>query len=329
MKIKLKQPRRRLARALIIAPMLAAASLIPLQAGTFSNNFGTDPTGIVIFEGTAAWAPAGYVSLTEAVNSQQGGMGIPDFDAGAEVGGFTATFKLQIGPGSGNAADGFSFNWGADAPINTSEEGGGTGLTIAWDIYDNGGGEAPSIDAKVGGVTIAQKKMTKAEIMTTGVGFVDVKVELKNGLLSVDYKGQPVFASVPAAVPVQTAALFTFAARTGGENAAQYIDDVNITTVPPGPPVVTAFRSNAKGFIIRVQDVGASVVDPTTVSVTVDGTAVTGAATKAADITTYTFTNPGVYTAGSTHPVVLSYSYGSPAPTVNDNGTVVAVAGLP
>src|SRR5215211_1631558 len=139
MKIKIKQSSR-LARALIYAPMLAAASLVPLQAGTFSNNFGTDPTGAVTFEGSAKWVDTGggtgYVSITDQANSLQGGMTIPDLDAGAPVGGFTATFKLQIGPGSGNPADGFSFNWAPDAPTNPSEEGGGSGLTIAFDIYD-------------------------------------------------------------------------------------------------------------------------------------------------------------------------------------------------
>jgi hypothetical protein len=315
MKIKTKQPSSRLVRALKFAPMLAAASLVPLQAGTFSNNFGADPAGLVTFEGSATWVDTGggtgYVSITEAANSLQGGMGIADFDNGEAVGNFTATFKLQIGPGSGNAADGFSFNWAPDAAVNTGEEGSGTGLTISWDIYDNGGGEAPSIDAKVGGTTIAQKKMTKAEIMTTG--FADVKVELKNGLLSVDYKGQSVFASIPVGVPPQTGASFTFGARTGGENAAQYIDDVNITTSPATQPVVTTFRSNAKGFIVRVVDAPGAAVDSTTMTATVDGAAVTGSATKTGDTTTYTFTNPGVYTAGTTHPVVLSYSYGTPA----------------
>lgn len=334
MKIKTKTPRR-LVRALKFAPLLAAASLVPLQAGTFNNDFNTDvvTAGVVTVEGSAVWfdagGGAGYISITEPVNSQQGGMMVADFDAGAAVGGFLATFKLQIGPGSGNAADGFSFNWAPDAPTNTGEEGGGTGLTISWDIYDNGGGEAPSIDVKVGGTTIAQKPMTKAEIMTTG--FQDVRIELKNGLLSVDYKGQSVFASLPAGLAPQVGANFTFGARTGGENAAQYIDDLNITTEPPTAPVVTTFRSNAKGFIINVVDAPGAAVDPTTVSATVDGAAVTGTATKNADTTTYTFTNPGVYAAASTHAVVLSYSYGTPptATTVPLSFTVGNYTSIP
>jgi len=327
MKNKLRKPR---SLACALAPLLAAASLVPLQAGTFSNNFNTDPTqngsGAVTVDGAAKWVDTGggtgYISITDAINSLNGLMTVPDFDNGEVVGGFTATFKLAIKDGTGNPADGFSFNWASDLPASAgsvSEEGGGTGLTVAFDIYDNGGGEAPSVDIKVGGTTIAQKKMTKAEIMTTGFGngFADVRIKYEAGLLDVDYKGVSVFASLPAGVPPQTAAVFGFGARTGGENANQWIDDLNITTVPPTVPTVTTFRSNAKGFIVNLVDAPTSQVDQTSVTATVDGNPVTGTATKTGDTTTFTYTNPALYTAGTTHAVVLTYKHGTPATTVN------------
>src|ERR1041384_4139675 len=172
MKIRCKKSGR-LAGVRGLTPLLPAASalvLVPLEAGTFSNNFDTDPGAAVTLDGSATWAPAGYISLTENTGSLNGLMIVPDLDAGATVGGFTATFKLQIGPGSGNPADGFSFNWAADLPTSAgsvSEEGAGTGLTVAFDIYDNGGGEAPSIDVRYGGKTIASAPLSLAE-MTTG-----------------------------------------------------------------------------------------------------------------------------------------------------------------
>lgn len=305
-------------RALGASILLATASLVSLHAGTFSNNFNADPSAEVTLLNAAKWVDlgggSGYVSLTDAVNSQSGTMVVPDFDAGATIGNFTANFKLAITPGSGNPADGFSFNWSTDLSGETSEEGGGTGLTVAFDIYDNGGGEAPSIDVKVGGNVIAQKKMTKGDgsatdIMTTG--FAPVKIELKNGLLNVDYKGQPIFASLPAGVPPQSGAYFVFGARTGGENANQWIDDLSITTSAPTQPTVTTFKANAKGFVVNVVDAPGAAVDSSTVTATVDGTAVTGTATKTGDTTTYTFNNSGIYTAGTTHNVALTYKYGA------------------
>src|SRR5215217_6064885 len=154
--MNIKPKKRRMAGALS-ASLLAAASLVSLQAGTFSNNFNTDPGAAVTLDNAAVWVDAGggagYISLTENVGSKNGLLIIPDFDNAELVGGFTATFKLQIGPGSGNAADGFSFNWAADLPgaaTSVSEEGGGTGLTVSFDTYVNAdvGETSPTIYIK-------------------------------------------------------------------------------------------------------------------------------------------------------------------------------------
>jgi hypothetical protein len=328
--------------------LAAASALVPLQAGTFNNNFDTDPTitGAVTLDGTAKWVAtggvggSGYIYLTGPVvmtPSEAGLLIVPDLDNGDAVGGFTATFKMQVGPGSGNPADGFSFNWASDLPTNAgsvSEEGAGTGLTIAFDIYDNGGGEAPSIDVKVGGTTVAQHKMTKndgsaTDIMTSG--FADVRIQYKDGLLDVDYKGQSIYASLPLGLAPQNAATFEIGARTGGEAAAQYVDNLSITTYPPTAPVVTTVRSNAKGLLVNIVDAPTAQVDPTSVSATIDNAAVTGTATKNGDTTTYTFNNSGLYIAGSTHNVVLTYKYGTPATTVTTplSFTVGAFTTLP
>src|SRR4051812_32356866 len=342
-KIKLRKTRR-LARLLGLTPLLAAALLVPLQAGTFSNNFDTDPGAAVTLDGTAKWFDngngTGYIYLTGPVvmnPAENGEITIGDLDNGDQVGGFTATFKMQVGPGTGNPADGFSFNWAPDVPSLVSEDGGGSGLTISFDIYDNGNETppAPSIDVKVGGVLIQSKKMIKGDgsaandIMTSG--FANVRIKYVSGLLDVDYKGQSIFASLPIGLAPQSGAVFAIGARTGGEAAAQYVDDLNITTVPPTTPTVTTVRSNAKSLLVNIVDAPGAEVDPTTVSATIDALAVTGSAVKNGDTTTYTFTNPSLYTVGSTHNVVFTYKYGTPATTVTTplSFTVGAFTTLP
>jgi len=120
----------------------------------------------------------GHLVLTRDVNSQQGTIILDDLDAGALIEGFTATFKLQIGPGSYYPADGLAFCFapGIDSTSNFGEDGTGTGVIVSFDIYDNGGGEAPAVDVIFGGNTIATTKYAK-EDMATGV-FEDVRIQV-------------------------------------------------------------------------------------------------------------------------------------------------------
>src|SRR5690606_24606742 len=62
---------------------------------------------------------------------------------------FSLAFKLKIGPGSARPADGFSISFGPEIPnavFPAPQQGVGPGLAISFDIYDNGGAEAPAID---------------------------------------------------------------------------------------------------------------------------------------------------------------------------------------
>src|SRR3712207_7046750 len=52
----------------------------------------------------------------------------------------------------------------------------------------------------------------------------------------------------------QTGAGFSIGARTGGEAAAHHVDNLNITTTPPGPATVSLIRSNAKGLLVNIVD---------------------------------------------------------------------------
>lgn len=117
---------------------------------------------------------SGFLELTTNAGSLQGSLVYGAFLAGAVVTKFTAQFKLYIGNGSGNPADGFSFCLASDlttdiaTPTAFSEEGTGTGLIVSFDTYDNGAGEAPAISVKFAGDEFAKTNVAKAKLVTTG-----------------------------------------------------------------------------------------------------------------------------------------------------------------
>ncbi|MCB1125703.1 MAG: Ig-like domain-containing protein, partial [Verrucomicrobiae bacterium] len=250
----------------LIIPMIGAGLALGgglARAGSFSSDF-SDPgqTGFILTsnDGTGTWMPAitdGHLVLTPAENSRQGSMIIDALDGRTAIDGFTASFKLQIGPGSGNAADGFSFCFCPELTdtSNFGEEGMGTGITVCFDIYNNGTGEAPAVDVKYRGNLLATTKYAKADVVTSQ--FEDVLVEVSPaGTLNLTWKGIKVYENLvlPGFKPLS--GRFGFGARTGGENAAQWIDDVSITTtpVPASPPSLVwaggsaAFTTVTVGF---------------------------------------------------------------------------------
>lgn len=227
-----------------------------------------------------------------------------------------------MGGGSGNAADGFSFNFASDLSGSVfGEEGQGTGLTIAFDIYDNGGGEAPAIEAKAGGVVRGSVKFAKADILT-GSEFVDVRIEYRDGLLDVDFKGTPVFNDLALGLPAISGGRFGFGARTGGENNNHWIDDLSIQTFVQTSPAIASLRPTAKGLIVQLQDAEGQAVDANSVQMTFDGAPAPGTATKSGDLTTFVYNGANLLPVGSQHPVVLTYKHGASATTATVNFSV-------
>ncbi|MEK7685826.1 MAG: Ig-like domain-containing protein [Verrucomicrobiota bacterium] len=234
-------------RSILISTILAAAvCTLTATAGTFTSDFSNpNQTGFTLNggfrpDGVTPY-PAienGYLALTYNENSQQGTIAFDDLDGGAAIESFTATFKLQIGPGSGNAADGVAFSFGPDvtSASNFGEEGTGNGVIICFDTYNNGGNEAPAIDVKYGGNVIASTLFTKAE-MVTGQ-FEDVSLQVtRSGALNLTWKGIQVYQNLILPDYAPSAGQFAIGGRTGGENAHQRIDDLNITTTQVGPTV--------------------------------------------------------------------------------------------
>ena len=50
---------------------------------------------------------------------------------------------IVVGGGTALPADGYSFSFGDIPNTSWGEEGAGAGITVAFDTWDNGGGEAP------------------------------------------------------------------------------------------------------------------------------------------------------------------------------------------
>ncbi len=233
-----------------LSALVFATAAIAAGAGTFTSDF-SDPnqsgftlTGGIRADGVTPF-PAienGHLALTYNENSQQATIVIDDLDAGSPIESFTVRFKLQIGPGSANAADGFSFSFGPEvtSDASISEEGLGNGVIVVFDIYDNGGAEAPAIDVKFGGVVIAHTLFAKADLVTSQ--FEDVLIEVtRSGAMNLSWKGQPLYRNLILPDFAPSAGQFALAARTGGENANQWIDDLSITTTRAGavaPPTI-------------------------------------------------------------------------------------------
>jgi hypothetical protein len=204
--------------------------------------------------GTSVYGPASILTgrgfdggnalmLTPPLNSQQGGFLILDLVNGAPVTKFTAKFKLFIGEGSGNAADGFSFNMAADVPEATvGEEGVGSGITVSFDTYDNSGGEAPAVDVKYGGQEVATTKVPKARLVNNQ--YVDVTVQLNaGGTINLTHNTTNYYSklALPGFSPPAGSRIL-MGARTGGEFERCLVDDfavlinADFPTEVPKPP---------------------------------------------------------------------------------------------
>src|ERR1051325_1558970 len=237
---------------------LLSGWVLSAQAGTFFTDFnsGALPPGThtnaattggfvggAFLELTGGVGDSGCLKLTKNVNSQKGSIILDDLDAGQPIYGFDAPFKVRIGGESSTPADGMSFSVGPGL-VDTSlldEGGGGGGLSFDWDIYNNPDNPpSPQINVKVAGGLVAYKGYTIPSIQTGGsdpsTWWADVHIHLNpDGSLNFDYRGTNVFTNffVPnyqaianAGVPVR----FGLGARTGGLNANQWIDNLQITT---------------------------------------------------------------------------------------------------
>src|SRR5436309_125131 len=166
-------------RRLFAGIIVLAFALSRTEAGTFSTDFsGGAPAGVNLFgvakfeaDATGGTNTTDVLKLTEAgVGNSTGGAILNDFDSGTTVNGFEVNFSLHIGRGSG--ADGMSFFFGDFNDAAYSEEGPGTGaingLTVCFDVFNNGGtpAEAPAIDVKWNNVVLVHRLIGAANTAT-------------------------------------------------------------------------------------------------------------------------------------------------------------------
>ncbi len=208
-------------------------------------NDGGVPPGAAIngsanVQATASYDGSGALELTAPAGSLQGSIIYPDIPGVTSVSKFTAFWKMFIGNGSGNPADGFSFvlSPGLDDTANFGEEGTGSGLVFSFDTYDNGNNEAPAISVKYGGLSedqiadggnqVIKVHTTKATLVNNQ--WVDVAVQVTaDGKVTVIHNNVKYIDAepIPGWVPMD-APRAAFGARTGGEYERALIDDVKI-----------------------------------------------------------------------------------------------------
>jgi hypothetical protein len=129
--------------------MLCAGALTA-SGGTAQYDFNSDPTGlftIYTFGGggggywraTGGVTNSGYLSITDAVNSQGASIIFNDFDSGAVVKDFVFSADVRIGGGTDSPADGFSINYAREGdPLLTRGDGQGYALSPSGEGGDTG-----------------------------------------------------------------------------------------------------------------------------------------------------------------------------------------------
>ena len=186
--------------------------------------------------------------LTDALGGQQGSFIVSDLDIGQRVTSFDAQFDLLIGGGSTPPADGISFNWATDLPASFGEGGGGTGLTVTFEIYrSNASIPGPGIVIQYGGAVAAQLSLPLS-VLETGSGFVPANIRLApGGYLTLVYNSVVLVDNlpIPGLAGGLAGASFGWGARTGADTDNFWLDNVRLTTIPrmlsivPGPGNLT------------------------------------------------------------------------------------------
>jgi hypothetical protein len=295
--------------------------------------------------------PGGWLEVTAAANGQKSAIKFDDFDNGLVVKAFSISMDVRIGGGTDSPADGFSVNYarasdpvlanpddwsngyaGINGEANLPEEGTTTGLGIGFDAWDSGGGDVIGLSVRVDNVLVAQYPLpTKNglcdDITSLQTGIQDTNTPASNGLLCwapfsvnlsetgkliLKYKNHEY--TPPGGLQVDFApspGRIIFAARTGGANQNQDIDNLTITTVPATQPTVGLVVGAPAGFKVDILDAPTTpptTVVPANVSVWLNGSPLVVTGTKAGSTTTIAYNKfPGLFASGSTNTVGIGY----------------------
>ena len=221
------------------------SGIVPVTVGTnFSEG---NLIGSTLFGSAYIDTTNGTLRLHNNLGSQAGSMVLDELTPGKRVGGFKATFKLRLADGTGEPADGFSFNFAPDLPLGATtplaaENGGGNGFSFCVDSYrflpfvgvGSPAGSGPSTSANTSGMKINFGGTTVAGVQTptwSRPAFVAVSITVANdGALTVLVDGTNVFGAITLpAVP--SVGRFGIYARTGGQFQSCRVDDLRITVL--------------------------------------------------------------------------------------------------
>ncbi len=213
------QPNQRVRRWLACAGTAAAmAGAFTAQAVTDKTfDFNSDPSGVLNTYGNAQWRPdggnpaaGGYLSITDAIDSQGGIIVFDDFDNGLVVKGFNFKVDLRVGNSSdadGRPADGFSVNFarqtdpiivkadGGETPDGYADSAGAhefgtkTGIAVSFDTW-SGNALPDTTDVEGVIVRVDNKTVTKVP-MPTRNGACDEPTSLQTGPWNIDLAGAP------------------------------------------------------------------------------------------------------------------------------------------
>jgi hypothetical protein len=210
------------------------------------------------------------------------------------------------------------------------EAGTTTGIAIGFDVWSGNtlpdGGDVEGVIVRVDNVTVLRQPLTTRNgtctdtnsIQTgpynaeaagdpTGLCWAQLQVDLDEaGKLTVTYKGRKVLDAFQTTF-IPTPGRLVLAGRTGGANQNQHVDNVVITTIAAALPTVGPVAGTPDGFSFPIDDAGASVLNPATLVVTFNGTAVTPTLSKTGTTTTVAYKSPVPFTIGATNTVAVSF----------------------
>lgn len=232
-----------------------------------------DGTTIASSDGMAS-VQIGALRMTEdGTQHTRSSFRIPALASSSE--GWTASFEfvLEDLPDENNPADGFSFSYGAIPdyvaglidPTSArahgfAEEGWGEGvehISFEFDTWDNGNGEQ-GFNIAHNGDDLGFENQTILQEAGRVVGTVAISWSPTQGAsLSVDlgFGLTPVFSNVPTpGFNGDDDYVFAIGARTGGATQTLIVDNVQVTTIPPGfivlpSPVISEFMADNQSTI--------------------------------------------------------------------------------
>lgn len=210
------------------------------------------------------------------------------------------------------------------------EAGTTTGIAIGFDVWSgNGlpdGADIEGVIVRVDNVTVLRQALAtrnglcedvnsiqtgpyNAEAAGDAAGLCWAKLEVglaEDGKLTVSYKGRKVLDAFQTTF-IPTPGRLVLSGRTGGANQNQHVDNIVITTVAAALPTVGPISATPDGFSFVIDDAGASVLNASTLVVTLNGTAVTPTLSKTGSTTTVSYKAGAPFAPGANNTVAVSY----------------------